>query len=251
MLTQTSTTAPLSQETAGQRGVQMAADQSPVTTAREITAHVDEPGLGAAERFVAVVGPPAVGKSTVSRALADYLIRKFRRMRSNDFAYIQISLDGGCADSHDQVRGKSTFDTALRNVAELVERGFDTRIICTVNRVNADDCLNLLDIADEIGVSLVKFHVFSVIGSGHGAAKWACNRTSGSPSTNVSNEWRPRTTRGCGISRPTLAASASPVMPLTATAAASAGPSTGSRSSPTAGPTCARSCSIPTYTSRT
>lgn len=57
-------------------------------------------------------------------------------------------------------------------VRSTVERGFDTRIICTVNRVNAGDCLNLLDIADEIGVSLVKFHVFSVIGSGHGAAEW-------------------------------------------------------------------------------
>ncbi|MGH3808361.1 MAG: radical SAM protein, partial [Pseudonocardiaceae bacterium] len=61
-------------------------------------------------------------------------IRKFRRMQPDDFAYIQISLDGGCADSHDQVRGKGTFDEALRNVAELAERGFDTRIICTVNR---------------------------------------------------------------------------------------------------------------------
>jgi radical SAM protein with 4Fe4S-binding SPASM domain len=99
-------------------------------------------------------------------------IRKFRCMKPDDFAYIQISLDGGSADSHDQVRGKGTFGEALRNVAKLVERGFDTRIICTVNRVNSEDCLNLLDIADDIGVSLVKFHVFSIIGSGHGAAEW-------------------------------------------------------------------------------
>ncbi|MGH8909548.1 MAG: radical SAM protein [Egibacteraceae bacterium] len=99
-------------------------------------------------------------------------IRKFRCMGPDDFAYIQISLDGGSADSHDQVRGTGTFDEALRNVAELVERGFDTRIICTVNRVNSGDALRLLDIADDIGVSLVKFHVFSVIGSGHGAAEW-------------------------------------------------------------------------------
>jgi MoaA/NifB/PqqE/SkfB family radical SAM enzyme len=99
-------------------------------------------------------------------------MRKFRRMTPEDFAYIQISLDGGSAISHDHVRGAGTFDQALRNVAELVERGFDTRIICTVNRINAGDCLTLLDIADEIGVSLVKFHVFSVIGPGHDAAEW-------------------------------------------------------------------------------
>src|SRR5262249_38651672 len=100
-------------------------------------------------------------------------IRRFRQMQPTDFAYVQISLDGGTAASHDRVRGAGMFDEALRNVAELVKLGFDTRIICTVNRVNADDSLRLLDIADELGVSLVKYHVFSVIGSGHGAAEWA------------------------------------------------------------------------------
>lgn len=108
---------------------------------------------------------------TTSNGL-DPAIRKFRRMTPDDFAYIQISLDGGSAASHDQIRGPGTFDEALRNITELTERGFDTRIICTVNRANTGDCLNLLDIADEIGVSLVKFHVFSVIGSGHDVAEW-------------------------------------------------------------------------------
>jgi radical SAM protein with 4Fe4S-binding SPASM domain len=98
--------------------------------------------------------------------------RKFSRMEPADFSYVQISLDGGSAASHDQVRGPGTFEEALATTAELCRRGFDTRIICTVNRVNLDDCLNLLDIADELGVSLTKFHVFSVIGSGHGAAEW-------------------------------------------------------------------------------
>jgi radical SAM protein with 4Fe4S-binding SPASM domain len=98
--------------------------------------------------------------------------RKFEQMEPADFAYVQISLDGGSAASHDQVRGEGTFDQAIATIAELCARGFDTRIICTVNRVNLDDCLRLLDIADELGVSLVKYHVFSVIGSGHGAAEW-------------------------------------------------------------------------------
>jgi radical SAM protein with 4Fe4S-binding SPASM domain len=125
-------------------------------------------------RFATEIGYEHV--ITTSNGL-DSAIRKFRRMQPNDFAYIQISLDGGTTTSHDQVRGQGTFDQALRNVAELVERGFDTRIICTVNRVNAADCLNLLDIADEIGVSLVKYHVFSIIGSGHGAAEWGMQPT--------------------------------------------------------------------------
>lgn len=98
--------------------------------------------------------------------------KKFRQMQPEDFSYVQISLDGGSAASHDQVRGQGSFDTALATIAELCERGFDIRIICIVNKANQGDCLRLLDIADQLGVSLVKFHVFSVIGSGHGAAEW-------------------------------------------------------------------------------
>lgn len=94
--------------------------------------------------------------------------RKFRQLTPEDFAYVQVSLDGGSTETHDQVRGAGTFDVALETTAELTHRGFDTRIICTVNQANQGDALRLLEIADELGVSLVKFHVFSTIGVGHG-----------------------------------------------------------------------------------
>lgn len=57
-------------------------------------------------------------------------------------------------------------------IAELCRRGFDARIICTVNKTNRGDCLDLLDLADTLGVSLVKYHVFSAIGSGQDTARW-------------------------------------------------------------------------------
>ncbi|MBF6084263.1 radical SAM protein [Nocardia cyriacigeorgica] len=94
--------------------------------------------------------------------------RKFRQLEPSDFAYVQVSLDGGSASTHDAVRGTGTFDTAMATTAELTERGFDTRIICTVNKANEADVLHLLDISDQLGVSLLKFHVFSTIGTGHG-----------------------------------------------------------------------------------
>lgn len=94
--------------------------------------------------------------------------RKFRSLEPSDFAYVQVSLDGGSPASHDAIRGAGTFDTALGTAAELTKRGFDTRIICTVNQANRDDALKLLDVADDLGTSLVKFHVFSTIGIGHG-----------------------------------------------------------------------------------
>jgi len=94
-------------------------------------------------------------------------LRKLRRMSPEEFAYVQVSLDGGTARSHDAIRGPGTFDAAIATAAELAARGFDIRIICTVNQANRDDALRLLGLADDLGVSLVKYHVFSAIGTGH------------------------------------------------------------------------------------
>ncbi len=93
-------------------------------------------------------------------------IRKLRQMEVSDFSYVQVSLDGGSSATHDMVRGEGTFDEALVNIAELCSRGFDTRIICTVNSENMADAFSLMQIADEVGASLVKYHVFSTIGTG-------------------------------------------------------------------------------------
>jgi radical SAM protein with 4Fe4S-binding SPASM domain len=100
-------------------------------------------------------------------------LRKLRQLEAGDFAYVQVSLDGGSASSHDATRGAGTFDVALSSTAELTQRGFDTRVICTVHKANRSDALRLLDIADELSVSLVKFHVFSTIGLGHGHTELA------------------------------------------------------------------------------
>lgn len=62
------------------------------TTAREITAHVDNAGPCTTEQFVAVVGPPAVGKSTVTRALADGIGARVFRLR--EFAHEFRSRSG-------------------------------------------------------------------------------------------------------------------------------------------------------------
>ncbi|MGH3687648.1 MAG: hypothetical protein ACRDRU_13095 [Pseudonocardiaceae bacterium] len=85
MLIQPSSTPSLPQENVGQCGVPVDHEKLCGTAAREITAHVDDVGLCAVERFVAVLGPPAVGKSTVSRALAGCLDAQIFRLR--EFAH--------------------------------------------------------------------------------------------------------------------------------------------------------------------
>jgi len=94
-------------------------------------------------------------------------VRRLEQLSVDNFTYVQVSLDGGSSNTHDQVRGDGMFDIAWETTKWLAERGFDTRIICTVNRKNMADCLSLLPLAQAAGVSLVKYHVFSGIGNGN------------------------------------------------------------------------------------
>lgn len=66
------------------KGIVMFTSTAP-TIAWEIAAHVDDASLCVTERFVAVVGPPAVGKSTVTGALADRFGARVFRLR--EFAH--------------------------------------------------------------------------------------------------------------------------------------------------------------------
>lgn len=99
-------------------------------------------------------------------------INKIQLINSSDFSYVQVSLDGASSKTHDRIRGKGTFDISWEGTKKLCDLGFDTRIICTVNRINIDECFELLPMADEIGASLVKFHVFSGIGNGNENEDW-------------------------------------------------------------------------------
>ncbi len=99
-------------------------------------------------------------------------VLKLTSLLPSDLSYIQVSLDGGTAESNDLIRGKGMFNVVLKNIEKLCTRGFDVRIICTVNKKNVLDCLNILDIADKIGVTLVKYHIFSGIGSGKNNKDW-------------------------------------------------------------------------------
>lgn len=99
-------------------------------------------------------------------------LQKLDQMEPHEFSYVQVSLDGGTSQTHDLVRGNGTFKIAWNTTRILAQRGFDTRIICTVNKKNREDCLELIGKCEEIGVSLVKFHVFSSIGNGNQNTDW-------------------------------------------------------------------------------
>ncbi|MGH3281604.1 MAG: radical SAM protein [Trebonia sp.] len=82
------------------------------------------PGYTDAVRLAGRTGYEHVITTTNAQAPA---LRKFRQLDPADFAYVQVSLDGGTPTSHDSIRGSGTFGQALATTAELTARDFDTR----------------------------------------------------------------------------------------------------------------------------
>ncbi len=99
-------------------------------------------------RFAGRLGYEHVITTTNAQAPA---LRKFRQLSPRTSPTSRSASTAAPPESHDAIRGAGTFDQALATTAELTTRGFDTRIICTVNQANKDDALRLLDIADEPG----------------------------------------------------------------------------------------------------
>lgn len=100
---------------------------------------------------------------------------KLGNLDCSDFTYIQISLDGASPETNDRIRGEGTWRVVVNTTKELCKKGFDVRIICTVSKANIRDCLNILPIADDLGVTLVKYHIFSGIGKGREKTQWLLN----------------------------------------------------------------------------
>jgi SynChlorMet cassette radical SAM/SPASM protein ScmE len=86
-----------------------------------------------------------------------------RRLRLD---YIQISIDGSCAEVHNQSRPGS-FDRALRGLRLLKEAGFPVMVRTTINRHNLHDLEKIAHLLlDEIGLASFATNEADLIGAG-------------------------------------------------------------------------------------
>lgn len=80
--------------------------------------------------------------------------------------YISFSLDGATAETHDATRGPGTFVKTMACIRRTVAAGYAVRLICTVSKINVHQAPAMIELADEIGVNMLNFHVFSEEGLG-------------------------------------------------------------------------------------
>lgn len=73
-----------------------------------------------------------------------------RRLRLD---YIQVSIDGSCAEIHDRSRPPASFDRAMRGLRLLQAEGFPVTVRVTINHHNIDDLDNIARLLlEEIGL---------------------------------------------------------------------------------------------------
>ena len=86
-----------------------------------------------------------------------------RRLRLNS---IQVSIDGSCAEIHNQSRPDS-FDKALRGLRLLKKNDFPVTVRVTINRHNVDDLENIADLLlEDVGLPSFSTNEAFPMGSG-------------------------------------------------------------------------------------
>lgn len=80
---------------------------------------------------------------------------------------VQVSLDG-LGETHDALRGRGSFERALKGIRNLLARGVDTNINVTVSKLNVGEVEGLVRLAEEVGAGGIAFS--RLVPSGRGAA---------------------------------------------------------------------------------
>jgi len=70
---------------------------------------------------------------------------------------VQVSIDGGCAEVHDAVRGVGAFKKAVRGIKRLVKNGIKPTLSATILNDNYHNLLQIVPLAEELGAANVRF----------------------------------------------------------------------------------------------
>ena len=95
------------------------------------------------------------------------LIDKTIARRAADIGLqVQVSLDGHTPDRHDRMRGRGTFEKAIRGIRLLVDSGVHTILSLIVHSENLDDIEPYYQFAKSLGVNEARFLPLKLVGGG-------------------------------------------------------------------------------------
>ena len=88
----------------------------------------------------------------------------------NNFCSVQVSLDGP-REIHDEVRGKGSYDAAMKAIENFVNAGINPYINAVVTNSNYNKLDHLVKVADKYGLASVKSPPLMAIGKGENTSQ--------------------------------------------------------------------------------
>jgi MoaA/NifB/PqqE/SkfB family radical SAM enzyme len=93
--------------------------------------------------------------------------KKAREMKDAGVQFVQISLDGANAKTHDEFRGiKGAFDKTSQGIKNCVEEGFFTEVSTTVTKYNYKEIPDIVELSERWGADW--FMAFNFVPTGRG-----------------------------------------------------------------------------------
>jgi radical SAM protein with 4Fe4S-binding SPASM domain len=88
------------------------------------------------------------------------------------FQYARITIDGATAETNDRIRGKGSFEKALRGMRLLLEQGMPVCWQCIVSQHNIHELPAIVEKAVEVGATGLRMASVDPLGRGCGCSQW-------------------------------------------------------------------------------
>jgi radical SAM protein with 4Fe4S-binding SPASM domain len=91
---------------------------------------------------------------------------KAEQLKQLDCLYVQVSLDGATATTHNWFRGRNAFELTLKGIENAVNTGMHVGIAATITQHNYHEVPAMIDLAEQIGAKTFMHYNFVPTGRG-------------------------------------------------------------------------------------
>ncbi len=95
-----------------------------------------------------------------------------KRLKNLDCSFVQVSLDGAKASTHNKFRGVKVFKKTINGIRNAVDAGLCVGISTTVTKFNYEEIPKIIDLSEKLGAEIFMHYNFIPVGRGTEIAKF-------------------------------------------------------------------------------